>query len=121
MGTIMRVHSDPAGKRQPWVIGGQPNTEKVFRQFVLLRYSLLPQLIEAGEQATRTGFPIVRALELYYPELEDATRRDQYFFTSEDLLVAPIDPFANGGKNHSWNSDRTVFLPPGNWIDAFDS
>lgn len=53
-----------------------------------------------------------------WPLEPNATRTDQ-FLLGDDILVAPIDPFAHGGKNGSWNCNRDVWLPPGSWHDAF--
>lgn len=123
----MRIHSDPAkepgtaGARQPWIIQGQPRTENLVRDWVNMRYKLIPTLVAAGARVTEgDGMPLVRRLDLEWPEFQEATRDDQYLL-GDDLLVAPIDPFANNGSNATgWNRNRTVWLPPADgWVDAF--
>lgn len=121
MGNIFRTHSDPPGDRRPWRIGGQPATESTVRDFYKLRYTMIPTLVAAGERATRDGMPVVRRLDLEWPGSNESAREDQYML-ADDTLVAPIDPFANGGTNKSWNRERTVWLPPNNgggWVNAF--
>lgn len=115
LGSIMRIHSDPNGHRQPWLFGNE--TEDVVRTFLKLRRSLSPTLVAAGQRASVDGTPLVRRLDLEWPEEPNATRNDQ-FLLGDDTLVAPIDPFANGGKDGSWNRARSIWLPPGTWHDA---
>ena len=128
MGTIMRIHSDTSKNpgtdysRQPWAIGTPADgVEDLVRTFVEMRYKLIPTLVSAAARVTDgDGMPLVRRLDLEWPAEANATRVDQYLL-ADDLLVAPVDPFANGGSNATgWNRRREVWLPPADgWIDAF--
>ena len=60
--------------------------------------------------AHRQSLPILRPLYLQYPELEEAYRHPHEYFFGEEMLVAPVLD-ASG--------QRTVYLPPGRWIDFF--
>ena len=96
-GTIMRIHSDPSpcghpetctAARQPWAIGDQPHTEDVVRDFVQMRYKLLPTLVAAGARASEDGMPLVRRLDLEWPELAAAgAARDDQYLLGDDTLV----------------------------------
>ena len=142
LGTIMRIHSDPKVNpgtnysRQPWAIGmPHDGVEDLVRAFVDMRYKLVPTLVAAAARVTDgDGMPLVRRLDLEWPAEPNATRTDQYLL-GDDLLVAPIDPFAQGGGYNAtcwthlnppfcnttgWNRRRDVYLPPADgWIDAF--
>ena len=108
MGTIMRIHSDASKNpgtdysRQPWAIGTPADgVEDLVRTFVEMRYKLIPTLVSAAARVTDgDGMPRVRRLDLEWPAEANATRVDQYLL-ADDLLVAPVDPFANGGSNAS--------------------
>jgi len=116
MGTIFRMHSNPGFGRQPWNYGAQ--AEKITRNFLHMRMSFMPMLIAAGRKSTEDGTPIVRRLDLEFPDHVEATASDQYLL-GDDLLVAPVDPWADGAKAPNFNRKRTVWLPPGLWEDAF--
>ena len=127
LGTVFRIHSDPPGDRRPWQIGDQPATEDAVRAFIDMRMRLVPTLVAAAQTVTATGMPLVRRLDIGgWPDAPQAqaTRTDQYLL-GDDILVAPVDPFANGGSNATgWNRAKSVWLPPlpagGAWVDAWD-
>ena len=107
-GTILRFHGS---NHKPWSYDA--HTTSVIRQYLRTRYALLPSLIAAGEEATRTGFPLVARCDLFWPQHPLAASRDQYLFLN-DTLVAPI--------TSSWRNEttRTVWIPPGTWHDAYN-
>jgi len=85
-----------------------PKIAGVVREWLKLRYALIPYIVEEGRKATRTGYPILRALALDHER--DATCwhiDDQYRF-GDSLLVAPI-----------MNDEgvRDIYLPAGEWVD----
>jgi alpha-glucosidase (family GH31 glycosyl hydrolase) len=86
-----------------------PEVEGICRKYLNLRYSLLPYLYSAADQAHRTGMPIMRALWLHYPtDAKAASIADQYLW-GEHLLVAPVvEPGARR---------RATYLPAGVWYD----
>jgi alpha-glucosidase (family GH31 glycosyl hydrolase) len=85
--------------------------EPICRQYLELRYRLLPYLYSAAHEATQTGLPIMRALWLHYPDDHTAaTRADEYLW-GRDILVAPVtDPAATA-------TTRRVYLPRARWYD----
>ncbi len=87
LGPIMRFHCTRPLDHAPWVFG--PEAEKIATDYVKLRYRLLPLLYTNAHNATTTGEPLVRRLDLQYPGSKDAQRNDQ-FLVGHDLLVAPV-------------------------------
>eukprot|EP00927_Polykrikos_kofoidii_P060823 TRINITY_DN55730_c0_g1_i1.p1 TRINITY_DN55730_c0_g1~~TRINITY_DN55730_c0_g1_i1.p1 ORF type:complete len:809 (+),score=96.46 TRINITY_DN55730_c0_g1_i1:148-2574(+) len=115
-GTIFRMHSSPNIGRQPWKYGFV--AENITRAFLHMRMAMQPMLVAAGRRASSDGTPVVRRLDLEFPEFAEAAASDQYLL-GDDLLVAPIDPWAADAKAPNFNRKRTVWLPPGSWNDAW--
>lgn len=111
LGAIHRFHGGPG--HQPWLYGN--TTESIIRDFLNLRMSLMPTIIAAGARAHRDGTPIVRRLDIEFPTAgPNATRLDQYLL-GDDTLIAP---FA-GGWSANGSASRSVWIPPGQWTDAW--
>ena len=126
MGTIIRIHSNTCCDHRPWTWGWE--AEDAIRDTLKRRYALIPALVAAGKLATADGTPVVARLDLEFPALgpDGASRADQYTL-AKDLLVAPIIPF-NGSAgtavnptNGACNRSRTVWVPPGDWQDAWSN
>lgn len=97
------------GDHEPYAHGAA--VENSAREFLQLRYRMLPLLYSLHEEAARTGVPVLRAPALQeFADAKAATVDDQ-FFIGNDLLVAPVMN-AGGG--------RKVYLPAGSWYDLFD-
>merc|ERR1712232_1225965 len=129
-GNIMRVHSDPWNDRRPWLFPEHyPQdplsklTEGIFKKFVKMRVALSPTLTSLAHAAAEDGMPLVRRLDFEFPKEPGSTRMDQ-FLLGRDILVAPIDPFNStkmimGRPVPVYNRSRLVWIPPGEWTDAF--
>ncbi|GAB2573805.1 DUF5110 domain-containing protein [Dyella jejuensis] len=110
---ILRMHSAHANPhegnvRMPWVYGDQGIA--LMRKYFTLRTQLIPYVYTYTWQAHTRSMPLLRPLYLQYPELEEAYRHSHEYFFGQDMLVAPV--LAASG-------DRTIYLPPGSWIDFF--
>ncbi len=119
LGTIFRIHSSHLSKgRRPWTMGTR--VEGITRNFTNMRLKLLPTLVAAGHAVSTTGAPLVRRLDLEWPQYPEASLESQYML-ADDMLVAPVDPFINCSNPVSgpYNSKRSVWLPPGTWLNAF--
>ena len=57
--------------------------------------------------------PLVARCDLFFPEHPESATNHQYLLF-EDILVAPIWDTVNN------QSSRTVWVPPGQWQDAWD-
>jgi len=108
---VMEVHSTK--NISPWNFdrNGAPGSHEaldIYRKFAVLHMSLFPYRYAAAQQAARTGMPILRALVLNYQDDPNARAARYEYLFGPDFLVAPI---VDAG------TQRTVYLPPGEWID----
>ncbi len=87
--------------------------EPICRQYLELRYQLMPYLYSAVREAHDTGVPIIRALWLHYPDDRVAVERGDEYLWGRDILVAPVTEKGAGA--------RAVYLPHGRWYDFWQS
>ncbi len=88
--------------QEPWSFGSR--FEEINREFISLRYRLLPYLYTIFYGAHRTGIPIARPLFMEFPHDEESFTVSDQFMVGSDLLVAPVlERQAN---------KRLVYLPP---------
>jgi len=73
--------------REPWAQG--PEVESIARAYLVMRYRLLPHLYLAARRNFDTGEPLLRRLDLVWPQVPEAAANDQYLL-GDGLLVAPI-------------------------------
>ena len=99
-----RTHGAPP--REPWEYG--PEFTKQFRELDNLRYALMPYIYTQAKACTEKGLPMVRALFIEFPEDPGSWLIDDEYFFGSELLIAPL--FESDGK-------RSVYLPPGMWIN----
>lgn len=118
---IFRFHGnrDQKQNRMPWFYG---EGENVARNYVLMRYRLLPLFYSLAHLTLETGLPIVRRVDLSYPEYPEADDDTEFTLGTGirqgGVLVAPIDTF-NGSFDGTAVDVRTVFIPDGKWIDVW--
>ena len=93
---------------EPYAHG--PVVEKAAREWLNLRYRLVPYLYSLHEETHRTGVPMLRSFPLQEQADPAARRIDDQYFIGDNLLVAPL--FDDGGN-------REVYLPKGLWYDFF--
>jgi len=84
---VCRLHCTRAETRFPWAFGDE--AEQITGDYIRLRYRLQPVIYAAARQAHESGTPILRRLDLEWPEYPEAKDPSQYLF-GEDLLVAPM-------------------------------
>jgi len=83
--------------------------EPICRQYLELRYQLMPYTYTITREARDTGLPLMRALWLHYPEDPRAVALGSEYLWGRDILVAPVTQ--PGATN------RVVYLPAGDWYD----
>ncbi|MEW5871674.1 MAG: TIM-barrel domain-containing protein [Chloroflexota bacterium] len=108
---FFRTHSAlTTARREPWVYG-EPYTD-IIRQFLRLRYRLLPYLYTLAWQTSQTGFPLVRPL--FWTDANDQALWDidDAFLLGEALLIAPV--------LEESQEQRSLQLPGGNWYNLWD-
>lgn len=83
--------------------------EPIARQYLELRYRLLPYNYTTARAACDTGLPMMRAMWLHYPRDEQAVALGDQYLWGSDLLIAPV---VEKGTQR-----RRVYLPKGSWYD----
>ncbi|GAB2453401.1 alpha-D-xyloside xylohydrolase [Conyzicola lurida] len=106
--------------RVPWVFdddgpstgsGTDPQSAvAVTRAFTKLKLRLMPYLYAAGLEATATGTPVLRPMQLEFPEDPAVGHLDTQYLLGPDLLVAPV--FTASGAVQ-------FYLPAGLWTSYF--
>jgi alpha-glucosidase len=104
---FFRVHSSgDHGVQEPWSFGEQATD--ISRQYLELRYQLLPYLYTAFYEYTTYGTPIIKPLAyVAQTDVETHNRVDE-FIVGNDLLVCPI--------LESNTKGRYLYLPEGEWM-----
>ncbi len=93
---------------EPWTYGD--DVLDISRNYVNLRYRLMPYLYSAFADAAASGEPVMRSLAIDYthdPKIYDYAFQNQYMF-GKALLVAPFESTKDFGK---------VYFPAGKWYD----
>jgi hypothetical protein len=111
---VYRPHCTHNLERMPWVFG--PEAEAIARNLLKLRYRLLPVLYAAARKNYETGEPLLRRLDLDFPQFAEAAREDEYLI-GENILVAPV---LQSGLP-AGTASRVVWIPPGKWINAWNA
>jgi alpha-glucosidase (family GH31 glycosyl hydrolase) len=93
-----------------------PRVEPIVKQFLELRYQLMPYLYSAVREAHDTGMPIMRALWLHYPDDPAAVARSHEYLWGRDMLIAPVFSKGTTGPIHGFTL-RELYLPDGVWYD----
>lgn len=83
--------------------------EPICRQYLELRYRLLPYNYTLMRESVDTGMPAMRALWLHYPKDAEAVKLGDEYLWGRDLLIAPV--VEKGATN------RHLYLPAGGWYD----
>jgi alpha-glucosidase len=93
---------------EPWAFGER--VEEIARNYIKLRYRLLPYLYSLFYDASKTGMPVNRSLAINYSFddlIYDHRFINQYLF-GPAILVVPVES----------NKDLVkVYLPEGSWYD----
>ncbi|PWD50630.1 alpha-xylosidase [Serinibacter arcticus] len=90
--------------RVPWAFDDE--AVDVTRDFTRLKLSLMPYLGAAGETASRTGVPVMRAMALEFPGDRGVAGLGTQYMLGDSLLVAPVFSAEPGCE---------VYLPRGTW------
>lgn len=110
---FFRAHVAIDNKSQePWSFGER--VEQICRNYIGLRYRLLPDLYSTFYEASQTGIPVMRSLALQYP-FHSNTYDWQYlhqFTVGSDLMICPSPSYERYTK---------VWFPPsGDWYSLHD-
>lgn len=95
---------------EPWTYG--EDVESIARNYISLRYRILPYLYSAFYQSHVTGLPVNQPMVLENSDDEQCWKNEfqhQYLF-GPNLLVAPVE---------SQQHFARVYLPEGRWYEFF--
>lgn len=95
---------------EPWVFGKE--VEEIAREYISLRYRLLPYLYSVFQRASERGYPIWRALFLHYPQDELTYHIADQVLIGKYLMAAPV--------TRAGQMARQVYLPEGLWYDWWE-
>ena len=93
---------------EPWAFGEE--VEEISRNYINLRYRLMPYIYSLFFEATQTGMPVCRSLAIDYThdgQVYDKLFQNQYLF-GPWFLICPMLSSQDFGK---------VYLPEGEWYD----
>ncbi|MCS5717208.1 alpha-xylosidase [Herbiconiux sp. CPCC 205763] len=95
--------------RVPWAFDEE--AVDVTRRFTHLKLRLMPYLYAAGLEASASGLPVMRPLQLAYPDDPAVGYLERQYLLGPDLLVAPV-----------LQADGVVdfYLPAGRWTSLLD-
>jgi alpha-D-xyloside xylohydrolase len=98
-----RLHGSDS-YRVPWNFDDE--AVEVTREFTKLKLRLMPYLYAAGQVATSSGTPVLRPMQLEFPDDPSTGYLDRQYLLGPDLLVAPV-----------FSADGSVefYLPSGTW------
>lgn len=99
----LRYHGTTA--REPYEY---PEVADLAREWLKLRYALIPYLAQMGTIAATSGYPVLRALIFQHDDDPVCWTIDDEFYCGAVFLIAPV---MNGA------GIRDVYLPCGEWVD----
>ncbi|WP_251455464.1 alpha-xylosidase [Microbacterium sp. Marseille-Q6648] len=103
LGSHSRFHGSQS-YRVPWQFDDE--AVDVTRRFTRLKMRLMPYLFGLGVEAAQTGLPVMRAMQLEFPDDPAVAYLDRQYMLGPDLLVAPV---------FSASGDVEFYLPAGTW------
>jgi alpha-glucosidase len=95
---------------EPWTFG--EDVLDITRNYISLRYQLLPYLYSTFYESTQNGLPVMRSMAINYtfdPKVMWPDFQNQYQFGNA-FMVMPFESTKDYGK---------VYLPEGNWYDLY--
>ena len=106
---LFRCHSMINSKdAEPWAFGEE--TEEISRNYIGLRYRLLPYIYSTFYESVQNGMPVARSLAIQHAfdeKVYEPRYQNQYYF-GHAFLIPPVE----SGKEFA-----KVYLPEGNWYD----
>ncbi|MGP6175905.1 alpha-xylosidase [Microbacterium sp. A196] len=103
LGSHSRFHGS-SSYRVPWAFDEE--AVEVTRIFTHLKMRLMPYLFQLGVDAAATGVPIMRPMQLEFPDDPSVAHLDRQYMLGGNLLVAPV--FSETGEVE-------FYLPQGEW------
>lgn len=102
-----RAHSMINSKdAEPWAFGEE--VEEISRNYINLRYKLLPTIYSKFKESSENGLPLAASLAIGYskdPTVYQSAFQNEYIFC-DSFLIAPVE---------SHKEITKVYLPKGSW------
>ncbi|MEO9966912.1 MAG: TIM-barrel domain-containing protein [Reichenbachiella sp.] len=108
---FFRGHSNVNTKSsEPWTHG--EHTEEISKNYISLRYRLMPYIYATFYEASESGTPVNRSLAINYTHDENIYEEayENEFLFGDSILVAPVS---------SEKEIEKIYLPEGEWYDLF--
>jgi len=96
----------------PWKKGER--AEKIIKNFIGIRYALLPSIYSYAWKSHNSGQPMMYAMALRYQSDDAVYDKDYQYMFGPDLLVCPIYQQAD---QEDFSAQREIYLPDGIWYD----
>jgi alpha-glucosidase len=96
---------------EPWTFG--EDVLDITRNYISLRYQLLPYIYSGFYESTQNGLPVMRSLAIDYtfdPKVLWADYQNQFEF-GNGIMVAPFESTKEYGK---------IYFPEGTWYDLYN-
>ena len=118
MDAVRHILSDHAGTRgrtggqdtEPWAFG--TTAEDISKQYIELRYQLLPYIYTFARENYKTGMPLARPLFFDYPADNTLYNYSSSYLWGDAILVSPV---VQAGQ-----TSKDVYLPHGRWVYYWD-
>lgn len=118
---IMQLHAQwvmppNSATRTPWHVQqatGDADVVPIFRRYANIRMNLLPYIYSEAKHAEMHGAPLMRAMNIDFPNDPQTSALDQQYLFGGQMLVAPI---ATEGA-----TVKEVYVPRGEWWDLWNS
>ena len=94
-------------RQEPWAFDEE--TLVINRQYIKLRYRLLPYLYDLFWESKDNGLPIIRPLVMHYEHDDKVKEINDQFLFGKNIMVAPV--VVQGQRA------RAIYLPEGTWVD----
>jgi len=95
---------------EPWAFG--PDAERIAKQYIQLRYRLLPYIYTMAYENYSSGLPLARPLFLEDPDDPYLTNESSSYMWGDALLVSPVVV--------SGQALKLVYLPRGTWFNFWN-
>jgi alpha-glucosidase len=95
---------------EPWTYGEE--VTEISRNYISLRYKLLPYLYSTFNESVQNGLPVVRSLAIentFDAKIYDTQFQNEFFF-GQAFLIAPFESAKDFGN---------VYFPKGNWYNLY--
>ena len=107
---ITRAHGLDTQPTEPWGYG--ETAEEICKNFISLRYKLLPYIYTMAFENHTTGMPLARPLFFEYPDDEYLTNYSDAYMWGGSILVSPV---VDEGQ-----TSKEIYLPDGEWVDFYN-